>query len=48
MDTVPPFRLSPETFATGKVRVLDASPLLADVVRRLYAGDEVEPLTEAP
>ena len=42
-NTVPPFRLKPET-AAAHLTVLDAAPLLADAIRRLHRE---EPLRES-
>ena len=36
-DTVPPFRLAPDTIGT-KVQVLEISPLIAQAVRRIHTG----------
>jgi ribose-phosphate pyrophosphokinase len=44
-NTVPPFRLKPET-AEAHLTVLDAAPLLAEAVRRLHQGEPLEALRQ--
>jgi ribose-phosphate pyrophosphokinase len=42
-NTVPPFRLKPET-AEAHLMVLDATPLLAEAIRRLHCDEPLEEL----
>jgi ribose-phosphate pyrophosphokinase len=45
-NTVPPFRLKPET-AEAHLTVLDAAPLLAETIRRLHREEPLEALRES-
>jgi ribose-phosphate pyrophosphokinase len=42
-NTVPPFRLTPET-AAAHLTVLDVAPLLAEAIRRLHCDEPLEEL----
>ena len=42
-NTVPPFRLTPET-AEAYLTVLDIAPLLAEAIRRLHCDEPLEEL----
>jgi ribose-phosphate pyrophosphokinase len=42
-NTVPPFRLQPET-VQARITVLDVAPLLAEAIRRLHRDESLEGL----
>ena len=39
-NTIPPFRL-PQDFVTSKVTVLEAEPLFAEAIRRIFTGESI-------
>lgn len=44
-DTVPPFRLSPDT-SVAKVTILDAAPMFADAIQAIHAGGSIVELLD--